>query len=410
MANPVRVVGRCDLVDTAGERNPTQHEMMQALETTLRTLKYNASGEDHDYVSSLPPDQMKQVLDRLAGFVQLRGGGSIKDASKVAGVSVPTMYRLRSVWENEERRTLKALVGSAARAPRGAGRSKELNAARKIAVALLEKAEAEALTTNAFARMVRDASFESISINGAETIVREVRREHRRTAAVLDASYGKSVIADAVGVSLVIEEPATEPSMDAKRYIAVMSLVMEAVSGLILAYEIGPEDQAAKAQETAFKAAYKFLSVERADVQRERPSELHVTVGPEKDPWHRVLQLQLQNWPVASIRAQGPRRFGRGTLDVLGTSLGRIQFLPASTENGSPDAAKIRAIGQTPVSLHHARAIVARIVAEHNESVLALLRDAGTLPDPQSSFVPGAMSAALAFTQPRKAVRETAWG
>jgi hypothetical protein len=99
------------------------------------------------------------------------------------------------------------------------------------------------------------------------------------------------------------------------------------------------------------------------------------------------------------IRASGSRRFGHYTIDVIGPSLGRLMLLPASTQGGRPEAARIRAIGREPVSFAKAEAIVEKIVKDHNRPLLALLRSADVIAHGGASFSIGAIRKALMFTQ-----------
>lgn len=337
----------------------------------LSRLDHKMSDEDKYLFSIAKPDQRASMFARLEALAALRSGEiDVEEASRRAGVSVPTFYRLRKAWDVGEARGLRLVSGSTGRKPRGASRKVVRDEARRHALDLLKNEVLVDLPVKTLARLVRKATKDGISLEVAEAVVRSVRLEQSRSKIGADeTAFGRELVVDACAVSMtILDDDGATPHQ------AILATVMEVSTGLILADVLCMKQNSIQGQALAIELAISFLKWNSLDVWREQPTHLTVAVGPSVDPvYAHFVQVLNESIGEENVKAVGPRRFGRSTIAVIGRRLGRLLLLPASTQVSGSDVAAGPAV-KSPYSFGEASAIVMQSVKEHNQPILKLLR------------------------------------
>ncbi len=335
----------------------------------LGRLNHKLTIEDKYLLSIVHPDRRAAMFTRLEVLASLGAGEiDVEEASRRAGVSVPTLYRLKKAWTEKTDRGLRSVAGAVGRNPRGASRRGVREEARRHAADLLKNDALSDLPVKTVARLVRKATKENVSLEVAEGIVRSVRLERSRSMTGKETGYGRDLVLDVCAVSMTI--------IDYRNGVlrqALLATVMEASTGLILAAVLCMERTAVRAQAQAIRSAQAYLRLARLDVWREEPTRLTAVVGPPLDPiYSHFVEVLSNGIGQENVKAEGPRRYGRSTIAVIGRRLGRLLFIPASTQiGGGPGAGQA---AKRLYTLADAAAIVAQSVQEHNRPIIDLLR------------------------------------
>lgn len=377
-------------------KDPTIVSLPQ--EVLLGRLKPRLSADDSAVLRALDDGQREKFRLRLAALLAVEEGYSNKDASMIAMVSEPTLFRLRREWKDS--RSLRSIAGLATRAKRGHARGTAHAQARKLAKTMASKPKFASLSLTAFARSIVEAVGNEIKIDAATTIAHEVRRELRLRPDALARDYGKHVFLDATAISISLHVP------DASPQIAILALVVESASGLVLGARIATEATAGIAQLQSIRDARAFLRTSRADVARKLRTNFDAVIAPDTDLQAVILARQLSGrFGEDHVDHEGPRRFGRRTIATLGPTLGPFRLLPGSTVHGKAERAGMRKLGRSPLYHDEAETLLQTFVVAHNADLLRRLRDAGVLPAADESYVPGSIDAVLAEAEHRRVVR-----
>jgi len=335
----------------------------------LGRLDHKLTIEDKYLLSIVEPDRRAAMFARLEALASLGAGEiDVEEASRRAGVSVPTFYRLKKAWTEKTDRGLRSVAGAVGRNPRGASRRGVREEARRHAVDLLKNEALSDLPVKTLARLVRKATKESVSIEVAEGIVRSVRLERSRSMTGKETGFGRDLVLDVCAVSMkIIDDEKPIPRQ------ALLATVMEASTGLILAAELCTERNAVQAQAQAIGYTIAFLRWKGLDVWGQEPTRLTAVVGPSGDPiYSHFVEVLSNGIGYENVKAEGPRRYGRSTIAVIGRRLGRLTFIPASTESG--DGLGAGRAAKRPYTFAEAAAIVAQSVHEHDQPIIDLLR------------------------------------
>lgn len=384
------------VAEPVDQNQEDEEELARKLRDGVDALNYTLKPEDRSFLNLLRPAQMRDLLGRLTALAACEAGKTTREAAEISSVSMPTMFRIKRTWADKENRSLKSISGFAGRKRRGASSSERFEQARLVAQTLLTHGRGPR-SVHDFADSIRRNSGGSISTKAAERIARDALSDKRLTAENLARAYGRDVIVDAVAVSLVVEgvDDPLQPEQTGNA-LAVLAVVVEKASGLILAAEVAREADAVRSQYRALVAANWFLSENNADALWSEPAQLHVTVGPKADGYGVQFASRLKKLVgEKQVKAVGPRRFGRATKQVLGSSLGPLKFLAGSTECGNIETAQVRAIGRGAVSLNKAREMVATIVHQHNRALLDRLKQLGAIPSEKMAEYRGSISQGL---------------
>lgn len=341
----------------------------------LAALGHSPSDEDQAFVRGLRPAQIQVLVNRLIALVALKNGATTKQASQVADISVPSMFRLKKVWK--EQPALKAIAGPSARRGRGGERADKFERARGLAERRL-KSGAPPESLNAFAEEIVRASGD-VSKRAAERIARDALKAHRLSADDLASAFGRDIIVDAVGVSIILDLSVDFRREERRQEVGVMAIVLDQASGLVLAAIVDESRAAVGTQYAALNWAYEDVQALDMDARGSEPSRLHVTLGPVRLEEERRFARDLKAIPDLDLIMDGPRRFGKKAMQVLGRSIGPIQMIPGATETGRSKAAVARASGKEAVSVFRANEMVQAAISAHNDPILKKLKSVGAL-------------------------------
>lgn len=339
----------------------------------LRRLGHELTREDVYVLSIINPEQRKSMFARLEALAALiLDGANVDHAGRMAGVSAPTMYRLKKAW-TEQGRGLRSVAGTVGRDPRGPSRRGVREEARRHALDLFENELLADLPAKTLARLVRKSTKDSVSLEVAENVVRDLRLEESRRLAENGDDFGRELVLDACAISMSITE-----RNDTLPLQAILATVLEVSTGLVVACVLCTTRSAVQAQVEAVKVSLETLLLHNMDVQRAEATRLAVTVAPEADPaFKRFVEILDERIGKENVKAHGPRRFGRSTISIIGRKLGRLLLLPASTETARRIPAAVGAAAKRPYTFREARAIVRQSVEQHNEPIFAMLRKRG---------------------------------
>lgn len=383
----------CFVTEPSSQTETDDEVLERQMLEQMMALGYSPSDDDLSFISKLRPGQMRDILARLTALAQLEAGKTTKEASEIASVSLPTMFRLKRAWKDEKNRSLTSIAGFSGRKKRGTDTSERFNHARFLAKLMLQSGPGPR-SVNDFAELIYLQSDQSISLKAAERIARDALSDKMLLSENLARRYGRDIVVDAVAVSLVIED--TFDAGTLSKELALLALVLDRASGLVLAAEVTRECDAVRSQYAALASANWFVRDKRAEAQWLEPARIHVTVGPAADPYAPNFAARLKTLlGERQVKSDGPRRFGRAAKEILGSSLGPLMLLPGSTESGKVATAHARAIGREPVTVRKAKDIVSTIVDEHNEPLLERLLHLGAITSPYMSSRSGPIGRAL---------------
>lgn len=350
----------------------------------LSKAGHSLDGPDLAFFETLRPSQRDFVAVRLDAIMGLDAGLTPEQASQMIGVSKSTLYRLKNAWHQE--RSIRALAGAANRPPRGSGSAANLEQARRIATEIVRDADAETLSIHALALRVKETTSLGISLKAAEVIVREARRRMTSESGEVPEGYGHRLLLDTVAISLSITHHSVRP------HLALLTVVMERTTGLMLSAKVSSRRYAAAAQRTALRAAQSFLRSSYFDVPGDEPAELLAVAPPvEADRQDLLVATLIGNLGRNAVVTEGTGRFGRRTIELIGRRLGPLHLIPRATEHGTAEAARVSATGREPVPLSTATEFVRHVVDDHNAPILERLRRAYELGHTTVIATPGRM-------------------
>lgn len=347
------------------------------LKQQFAALEYQLSDDDRAFLKKLRPTQMRDLLKRLVALVALKEGETTQIASQIAGVSVPTMFRLKRIWKSTGS-NLKSIAGGSARKARGGDAAEKFTKAREYAERLAESVALEG-SLNAFATQIVEAH-KDVSLRAAERIAREVLKKRRLVVDNLKEGYGRDILVDAVGISLLLALPGEESREDGERLeAAVLAVVLDKASGLILGARVVERRNAVTGQRAALIDARHYIYERGIDIHVPDKVRLHVTVGPIQSDRDRHFAETMKTLLGSDVVLQGSRRFGRKAIPIIGSSIGSIKFIPGATETGRGEAAAVRAVGREPLSLFKADEVVSAEVSAYNQTILDRLEVSGAI-------------------------------
>ncbi len=261
------------------------------------------------------------------------------------------------------------LAGSATRPPRGAGTAANLEAARLVAVEVLRQPDAAGLSINALAVLVRERTPAGVSLKAAETIVREARRQLLLDGQSVPEDYGLQLLLDCCAISLRLR-------VYRKDELALLSVVLDGATGLILSSVVSDRQGSAKAQVQALRRARLFINnvqLDRAGSETELLAIAPPAAAMQQEEYVSGLERAIG---ADRIVKKGSGRFGRQAIRRIGRRLGPVHLIPRATEHGTADAADVSASGREAVSRQLADRIIEDAIYRHNAPILQVLNGA----------------------------------
>lgn len=316
------------------------------------------------FLRSLDPDDLEVVTRRLnAVWRAEQGEQPLEWLAEFAGVSRARFYVLRKAWAE---RDLPGLLRQQTRRPWS-----------KVEESPLVEASVQYLRDNgpnarnrAIARaLIADGVLgEAVGepsvtqIQKLDRYIRVARRLMQTDADFLITHYGRGLLIDLVGTDIILgfEEPQA----------AVIALVIETASGVILGAVIGPSEDQLLIQTDAVKQALKFVSFYCYDRKLHgfKP-ELYWAVTPTIELGCSVHVLERVSEEVSITNSGG---YGRGLQadQLLGSKLGRVNLAPRRLNERSTGR---KISPSNTMHLDRATALLDSAVAEHNRERLSVL-------------------------------------
>jgi hypothetical protein len=204
-----------------------------------------------------------------------------------------------------------------------------------------------------------------------ERIVQHQRRELVNDPDFLRKAFGCGLVLDLTAVSVVLDER--------ERTQAVVSLLVETASGVVLGSALGRFDEGANLQQEAMVSALGFLHELKVDLPscsaRWPDLGLMLPAVADVDRIEAVLKPHVNNLVVGSV---GGFSFGQQIVQIVGPRVGRMVLNPRRTLKVDP-AGFVEKRQAAVVSLKEAKSIWAREVQRHNAGRIEALVEAGMI-------------------------------
>lgn len=320
----------------------------------------------------LLPAERSKVIARLDAVRRAEAGEPLAPLAAAVGLSRAAFYNLRSAFRE---RSLEGLVPNIRRAPRRT-RDPAGSSVRTFARALLVERGLEMRNVD-LARLLLERAHPGPEIGGetdqtrlqwAERLVRHERRAIALDPVFLRANFGRRILVDVTAVSVFL------PGDDE---LAVVSVCLDAASGLVLGSMLGRIDNAVELERAAVDEAHRFVRRNRADraVPEWPPTDLRLMLppsaqGPGDDGELRAAAGRFE------VRFPGTYAYGSELVQLTGPRIGRLPLAPRRTLGISRETFG-RSRHVVALGADQADAYWKAEVARHNEPVREAITRAG---------------------------------
>lgn len=328
---------------------------------------------DRSVLDALPAADRLRLFNRLEAVWRANEGEPLGPLAELAGLGRAAFFNLRRAWGKHG---LAGLVPHEARAARRV-RAGDDDPRRASALAALRAsptsrnvdiARGMVAADRAIVADCRTASEELVVLQRLERLVQHERRDLAADPAFLKKAYGVGLALDLTAVSIVLDEP--DPAL------AVVALLFETASGVLLGSALGRADAGSTLQNRALLSGLGFIERHRADAPSSaRLPDLALTLGEglEPGPVEQALNSSVRELVVGRA---GSLAFGQHAVQLIGPRVGRMVMNPRRSLRFDVERFRQERITQL-LSLDGARLVWAREVARHNEPRLMALREAG---------------------------------
>lgn len=325
------------------------------------------SARDDAFLRSLSPDRLDILARRLDAVWRASNGERPFTAlAEKAGVSRPRFYLLRKAWANAKLEELLPHSESPKRDVTSGSQAmleRAMDIVRKSDKGLRNKDIAvEALELRSRAP---ELQLNISELQKAERIVLRARSEVQLEERFLVGHYGKALLIDLVQTNLVLSE-IMEP--------AVVGLVFEFASGILLGADIGPVSKGADVQAIALLNATSFLFRQGIDVRSEALAkpDLVAILAPGIHPLdvHDALRGYIKQG--AFYEVGGFHRDVSAT-QLVGRRLGDLHLFPRHTLNTDPNLILAGRFGRK-CTTEQALALLSYEMSRHNSDRLEAVR------------------------------------
>lgn len=316
-------------------------------------------------IRKLPPGDERLLAGRLAALLEVEAG--TRPASRAPddnrGLTNSGFQSLVRRWRAD--RSTRTLMPYAGRTPRRRGDTAGHRAVVGAVDDLLRAGPEMGLVP--LSREAARKSGTDLAPNSVKLIARERRAALRMDGAWIAARYGDALLSDvcSLAAEVTTEDGATSG--------AVIALVVEGASGIILGHSVGRADMGLDLQRSAMANALVRTITERLDTVGIEPATLSMVIAPGEDgatiEFARSVRTAL---PGAQVTDSPRRRAGDRVADLLDGSIDVLRLRP---RGGRPTR---RATASTWEETRLVE-VADEAVAAHNEERIALLRSA--LPD-----------------------------
>lgn len=313
----------------------------------------------------LSSPKREAVLKRLEAVWRAENGEPWEPLATTVGLGRAAFYNLRRAWREQ---SLEGIIPYERRSARSL-ETPESAPIRHLARSILLNSELELSNSMAARRLLDEAgndaaiggSNQQTRIQWAERLIRHERRRLALDPQFLQRNFAKRIILDLTAIPIV---------MKGEEDLAVVAIVMDAASGLILGDCFGSIDDAIELELVATRNALNFV-----EDMRERENwgytgypDLDLILPPNSDRTNPPASLLAASRSL-EIRPPGTYAYGQRIVQTVGPKIGRIPLAPRKTL--SVERAKFARSRKTSVlDPVEASASWQREVLRHNEPIL----------------------------------------
>ncbi len=308
------------------------------------------SADEESLLRKLSSEDERLVEVRLAALIEVEEGA--RRATRAPdddpkGLTSSGFQSLVRRWRAHRR--VETLLPYAGRAPRQRSDTQDHHAVSALIDEMLRK-EPDA-SIDALARAAHRQSGVALAFNTVRAIARERRDAFRQDPSSLRRSYGRHLLADVCPLGAQI---AVGSAFDR----AVIALLIEAASGLVLGHAVGAAEASFELQRRSMSAGLASLNLDSLDVRREELASLTIVTPQDTPPsYTAALRAVL---PVGQIVNSPQRRVGDRAANMLNGSVDILPLRPRGgraarrTEDILWDAARISQVADEAVRSHNA--------------------------------------------------------
>jgi hypothetical protein len=324
--------------------------------------------------NGLLPSKREVVLKRLEAVWRAENGEPWEPLAASIGLGRAAFYNLRKAWREQ---SIEGVIPYERRAARSL-ETPEDAPIRRLARNILRSADLASGNSLTARRLLNEAG-DDATIGGAtqqtrlQWAERLIRHERRRLALdpqFLQKNFAKRIILDLTAIPIVIE---------GDEELAVVAIVMDTASGLILGDCFGTIDDAAELQLVATRIALAFVEDMRPGLSYDYTGypDLDLILPPSRDAINPPASLLAASRSL-EIRAPGTYAYGQQIVQTVGPKIGRIPLAPRKTLSVQREKfARSRKVADLdPIE---ASAFWQREALRHNEPILLALEKAGLL-------------------------------
>lgn len=329
---------------------------------------------DRVIFDGLLPDRRAEVIARLDAVWRAQNGEPLAPLAEGIGLGRAAFYNLRQAWKE---RSLEGIIPNARRKPRRMKSALD-SPLRALARSLIIEDGMTSRNLDIARRLAEDpvgteeifGRTEQIRLQWAERLVRHERRTLSRDREYLRKNFGRRLVVDLTAVSILLA---------GNRQLAVVAVVLDAGSGLVLGSALNRLETAVEIERAAVEEARRFITRNQVDspLQSGPACDLDLMIPPGA-PAPEDFQELREVTRNLDLRRPGTYGFGQELVQLIGPRMGRLPLAPRKTLAIDADPAVLR---RKVVELDpsQAGAYWDREVLRHNEPVLASLRAADVL-------------------------------
>lgn len=329
---------------------------------------------DRVILDGLLPDRRAEVVARLNAVWRAQNGEPLAPLAEGIGLGRAAFYNLRQAWQE---RSLEGIIPNARRKPRRMKSALD-SPLRALARSLIIEDGMTSRNLDIARKLIEDpvgneeivGKTEQIRLQWAERLVRHERRTLSRDSEYLRNNFARRLVIDLTAVSILLA---------GNDQLAVVAVVLDAGSGLVLGSALNRLETAVEIERAAVEEARRFVTRNKVDGPLEPGQACDLdfmlppgTTGSEDSRELREVTRKLD------LRRPGTYGFGQELVQLIGPRIGRMPLAPRKTLSIAADPAVLR---RKVVELDpsQAGAYWDREVLRHNEPVLAALQAADIL-------------------------------
>lgn len=329
---------------------------------------------DRVILDGLLPDRRAEVVARLNAVWRAQNGEPLAPLAEGIGLGRAAFYNLRQAWQE---RSLEGIIPNARRKPRRMKSALD-SPLRALARSLIIEDGMTSRNLDIARKLIEDpvgneeivGKTEQIRLQWAERLVRHERRTLSRDSEYLRNNFARRLVIDLTAVSILLA---------GNDQLAVVAVVLDAGSGLVLGSALNRLETAVEIERAAVEEARRFVTRNKVDGPLEPGQACDLdfmlppgTTGSEDSRELREVTRKLD------LRRPGTYGFGQELVQLIGPRIGRMPLAPRKTLSIAAHPAVLR---RKVVELDpsQAGAYWDREVLRHNEPVLAALQAADIL-------------------------------